>query len=208
MLFVSGYVTDRKKRICPISASSFAVAMEIQQQQQQQQQRRVRTILKHIIFSSSLNYVTLITSSVCTHNKHDFLLDPKLFSDIIDYDMQEYRQQLYEFLKDPIFIPRYDLSMQEYRELTLQRLKKVLDAKLISINDYKNNLRKYLAFHDVMRMTDLSLAVKLGVHMTLFGGTILNLGTEYHHKKWLPGIDTFEYAGCFGMTELGNYARI
>jgi acyl-CoA oxidase len=121
--------------------------------------------------------------------------------------MQEYRQTLYEFLKDPIFIPRYELSMQDQRELTYQRLKKVLDARLISIMDYKTNLRKYLAFHDVMRMADLSLAVKLGVHMTLFGGTILNLGTEIHHKKWLHGIDNFEFSGCFGMTELGKHTH-
>lgn len=37
----------------------------------------------------------------------------------------------------------------------------------------------------------------------LFGGTVLKLGTERHHKKLLAGIDTLDDVGCFGLTELG-----
>ena len=37
----------------------------------------------------------------------------------------------------------------------------------------------------------------------MFGGTVLKLGTERHHKKLLKGIDTLDDVGCFGLTELG-----
>lgn len=38
---------------------------------------------------------------------------------------------------------------------------------------------------------------------TVFGGTVLKLGTERHHKMLLKGIDTLDDVGCFGLTELG-----
>ena len=41
------------------------------------------------------------------------------------------------------------------------------------------------------------------IQFNLFGGTVLKLGTERHHKKLLAGIDTLEDVGCFGLTELG-----
>ena len=37
----------------------------------------------------------------------------------------------------------------------------------------------------------------------LFGGTVLKLGTERHHKVLLEGIDNLQDIGCFGLTELG-----
>ena len=37
----------------------------------------------------------------------------------------------------------------------------------------------------------------------MFGGTVLKLGTERHHKDLLEGIDNLNDIGCFGLTELG-----
>lgn len=37
----------------------------------------------------------------------------------------------------------------------------------------------------------------------MFGGTVLKLGTERHHKNLLEGIDNLQDIGCFGLTELG-----
>lgn len=38
---------------------------------------------------------------------------------------------------------------------------------------------------------------------SLFGGTVLKLGTEKHHKEFLEKIDSLESIGCFALTELG-----
>lgn len=37
---------------------------------------------------------------------------------------------------------------------------------------------------------------------SLWGGSVINLGTHKHKDKYYDGIDSLEYAGCFAMTEL------
>lgn len=37
---------------------------------------------------------------------------------------------------------------------------------------------------------------------SLWGGSVLNLGTKKHRDKYFNGIDSVEYPGCFAMTEL------
>ena len=43
----------------------------------------------------------------------------------------------------------------------------------------------------------------LKLQFNLFGGTVLKLGTDRHHKQLLEGIDNLQDVGCFGLTELG-----
>lgn len=37
---------------------------------------------------------------------------------------------------------------------------------------------------------------------SLWGGSVLNLGTKKHKDKYFDGIDNMDYPGCFAMTEL------
>ncbi len=37
---------------------------------------------------------------------------------------------------------------------------------------------------------------------SLWGGSVINLGTKKHKVKYFDGIDNLEYPGCFAMTEL------
>lgn len=37
---------------------------------------------------------------------------------------------------------------------------------------------------------------------SLWGGSVLNLGTKKHKDKYFDGIDNLDYPGCFAMTEL------
>jgi acyl-CoA oxidase len=53
-------------------------------------------------------------------------------------------------------------------------------------------------------IADPSLQIKAGVQWGLFGSAVNHLGTEEHHKKWLPGIMSLEIPGCFAMTETGH----
>ena len=42
---------------------------------------------------------------------------------------------------------------------------------------------------------------------SLWGGAVMNLGTQKHRDKYYAGIDNLDYLGCFAMTELhhGEY---
>src|SRR5690606_23359425 len=46
--------------------------------------------------------------------------------------------------------------------------------------------------------------IKAGVQWGLFGSAVLQLGTEAHHDKWLPGIMDLSIPGAFAMTEIGH----
>lgn len=37
---------------------------------------------------------------------------------------------------------------------------------------------------------------------SLWGGSVLNLGTKKHRDKYFDGIDNLDYLGCFVMIEL------
>ncbi|PRP86924.1 hypothetical protein PROFUN_03672 [Planoprotostelium fungivorum] len=122
---------------------------------------------------------------------------------LLDYDNHETRDRFREFLKDPIFVPRYDMDLRDERELALQRLQKVAQAKLVSVKDFLNNPLRVFASHELAGMTDPSMATKLTVQYNLFGGTLVNLGSQRHHEKFLDAIDDLSAIGCFALTELG-----
>ncbi|HEX4360435.1 MAG TPA: acyl-CoA dehydrogenase [Pseudonocardia sp.] len=60
----------------------------------------------------------------------------------------------------------------------------------------------------MLAYADLSLMVKAGVQWGLFGGAVQALGTEAHHREYLPAIMSFELPGCFAMTETGHGSNV
>ncbi|MFD3875247.1 acyl-CoA dehydrogenase [Streptomyces sp. NPDC058623] len=65
-----------------------------------------------------------------------------------------------------------------------------------------------IAAFETLAFGDLSVLVKVGVQFGLFGGAILHLGTERHHKAHLPDLITGELMGCFAMTETGHGSNV
>jgi acyl-CoA oxidase len=61
-----------------------------------------------------------------------------------------------------------------------------------------------IAAFETLAYGDLSVLVKVGVQFGLFGGAILQLGTQRHHDAYLPGIVKGELLGSFAMTETGH----
>lgn len=55
---------------------------------------------------------------------------------------------------------------------------------------------------------DLSVLVKLGVQFGLWGGAVLHLGTERHHRHYLEATARGEILGCFAMTETGHGSNV
>ncbi|MEU2304034.1 acyl-CoA dehydrogenase family protein [Streptomyces misionensis] len=65
-----------------------------------------------------------------------------------------------------------------------------------------------IAAFETLAFGDLSVLVKVGVQFGLFGGAILHLGTDHHHKAYLPRLVTGELMGCFAMTETGHGSNV
>eukprot|EP00095_Tigriopus_kingsejongensis_P011339 maker-scaffold1124_size61417-snap-gene-0.10 protein:Tk11339 transcript:maker-scaffold1124_size61417-snap-gene-0.10-mRNA-1 annotation:"acyl-coenzyme a oxidase peroxisomal" len=120
---------------------------------------------------------------------------------LLDHDNHEMREQFREFLKQDIFIPRYNISMADERDFAFKCLKSICNAGFISVMDFKTNPLRVFAAHEMVILQP-AMGTKMTVQFNLFGGTVLKLGTERHHYL-LPGIDTLDDVGCFALTELG-----
>ncbi|WP_084078362.1 acyl-CoA dehydrogenase [Demequina sp. NBRC 110057] len=108
-----------------------------------------------------------------------------------------------DLLRDP------GLDVAQSREWTLGRLRElerhgfghagVPDGP----NSVSDPLTAVMAF-EMLAHGDLSVTIKSGVQFGLFGGAVTNLGTEWHHATFLPGITDLSLLGGFAMTELGH----
>ncbi|KAK9826635.1 hypothetical protein WJX74_007195 [Apatococcus lobatus] len=138
----------------------------------------------------------------------DTAFDPRKLYEFITRDNIQLRDAAMEFMQDDLYKPNYYQGLMDFREQTLQRLQKFVDQRYFQTMDYLKNPRKFMAGLEVLALCDYSLAIKAGVHFTLCGGTICKLGTAKHHEKYLPGLDSLELPGCFGMTELGHGSNV
>ncbi|SEI83839.1 acyl-CoA dehydrogenase family protein [Demequina mangrovi] len=102
-----------------------------------------------------------------------------------------------------------DLDVEASRDWTLARLQELQAAGFGSAGvpdragGHGDPLEAALTF-ETLAACDLSVTIKSGVQFGLFGGAIMNLGTDWHHDAFLPGVTTMELLGCFAMTELGH----
>lgn len=128
-------------------------------------------------------------------------------ANMLDHHNHKTREGLRNLFKEPLFTPKYNMSLDEERKLAYDRLKRICDSGLFSVKDFWTNPRNIFAAHEITGMCDPSVTTKLTVQFNLFGGTLLKLGTDHHHKL-LDSIDRFEKVGCFALTELayGNNA--
>jgi acyl-CoA oxidase len=119
------------------------------------------------------------------------------------------RDEVRETLRRPLFAPVYDLGLDEHRDRVLaqaQELAATPGPRLLfpkSVGGDGEVGASVTAF-ETQAYGDLSLLVKSGVQWGLFGGAILHLGTETHHKRYLPAVMSLELPGCFAMTETGH----
>ncbi|KRB80321.1 acyl-CoA oxidase [Nocardioides sp. Root190] len=65
-----------------------------------------------------------------------------------------------------------------------------------------------IAAFETLAYGDLSVLVKVGVQFGLFGGAILQLGTDRHHDAYLSDLISGRLLGCFAMTETGHGSNV
>lgn len=97
---------------------------------------------------------------------------------------------------------------EQHRELVRECLRTLLAAGYSPLSFFSKDLKKYFYLAELLSLVDLSLTVKMGVQYSLWGGSVLNLGTELHRKKYFDAIDRFKLPGCFAMTELRHGSNV
>lgn len=104
--------------------------------------------------------------------------------------------------------PTEPLPMADYRGRTTSQLLTLLHEPWatmgLTADQNSVDMGAALTFIESLGHVDLSLFVKAGVQIGLFGGAIAGLGTERHHRELLAAVATGEILGCFAMTETGG----
>jgi acyl-CoA oxidase len=139
--------------------------------------------------------------------------EPATLQAYLDGEFAETRNLVKGIISRPEFRHFEGNDLHEYRRQVLVWLRTISDAGLGRLFlppelGGEANLRKLIAVMETLSFHDGSLLIKLGVQLGLFGGSIQQLGTEYHHRKYLPKAAACQLFGGFAMTEIGHGSNV
>ena len=123
------------------------------------------------------------------------------------------RREVLALLEDDTFVLPIDLPRAEYRERVLSAAR-ALAARGLGALAFPRaaggaaDPGAALAAFETLALGDSSVLIKFGVQFGLFGGSILNLGTERHHRGYLPDVASLALPGCYAMTESGHGSNV
>ncbi|PIA55077.1 hypothetical protein AQUCO_00800074v1 [Aquilegia coerulea] len=134
-------------------------------------------------------------------------------SDLSNYMRGKYREiqeRVFDYFNSrPDLQTPVEISMDEHRQLCYKQLIGVVrEAGIKPFKYIFEDPAKYFAIVEAVGSVDMSLGIKMGVQYSLWGGSVLNLGTKKHRDKYYDGIDNMEYMGCFAMTELHHGSNV
>jgi acyl-CoA oxidase len=135
---------------------------------------------------------------------------------LLDGERHDLRQRVRELLAgdDFAYLPDEVTSdRRAYRERVFAWCRRLAEEGLGSLampeeHGGQGDPGGFVAAFETLAHHDLSLLVKFGVQFGLFGGAVLQLGTERHHAAYLPGAATLELPGCFAMTETDHGSNV
>lgn len=130
---------------------------------------------------------------------HDHLMGP----------WKEVRQKVRDLIEDPALHKIDTLSYQDHRERVMDQLQVLVDRGIVhrAYPKYVGGLEDAggnIAGFEELVAADPSLQIKAGVQWGLFGAAVHQLGSEDHHRRFLPDIMSLKAPGAFAMTEIGH----
>jgi len=137
--------------------------------------------------------------------------NPLALQKLLDGDHADIRNLIKQVISQ--FPYYHGTDVAEYRKLVLQWTRRVADTGMGRIFMSRavggeENLPRFMAAFETLAFHDLSLVIKVGVQFGLFAGSIQQLGTSYHHHKYLPDAASARLLGCFAMTEIAHGSNV
>src|SRR6185295_10695363 len=142
--------------------------------------------------------------------------DPRAMTRLLDGARHELREEIRRRVLGDLaflFLLEEEFRGKGYREQVLRLCEELAERGYGRLSYPKScggaeDYEAFLAVFETLAFGDLSLLVKFGVQFGLFGGSILQLGTQRHHEQYLPRVGTLELPGCFAMTETGHGSNV
>ncbi len=148
-----------------------------------------------------------------TEIEDESYFDPEIMLDVLDGKNKEINERMRKLLRDPAFAYSTVKNKDEYRLEILRQTKELAKQGLSGYAFPKeygggSKIGEHIAVFEMLGLHDLSLTVKFGVQFGLFGGAILGLGTEKHHREYIEPMIKTDLLGCFAMTETGHGSNV
>lgn len=139
--------------------------------------------------------------------------DTLKMQNILDGEKAEVIARVKKLMRDPFFNYSDNPDKEYKRRQTLERVKALARQGLGSYafpTQFGGGGREgdHITVFETLAYGDLSLLIKFGVQFGLFGGSVYNLGTEKHHRKYIDPLGKAELLGCFAMTETGHGSNV
>ncbi|CAI0473551.1 unnamed protein product [Linum tenue] len=134
---------------------------------------------------------------------------------------RDVQEKVFEYFESrPELQTPLEISKNDHRELCWRQLVGLVrEAGIKPFRYVADDPAKYFAILEAIGSVDMSLGIKMGVQYSfplyicyvvcsLWGGSVINLGTQKHKDKYFDGIDNLDYPGCFAMTELHHGSNV
>ncbi|GLU13136.1 hypothetical protein SLE2022_297820 [Rubroshorea leprosula] len=170
--------------------------------------RRIQRLSSHLTIPVSSPHQSQLHMLTCARAKLE--VNTRALSSLMRGKHREIQERVFMFFDSrPDLQTPIEISMKDHRELCMrQLLALVREAGIRPFRYVVEDPAIYFTIAEAVGSVDMSLAIKMGVQYSLWGGSVLNLGTKKHRDKYFDGIDSLEYPGCFAMTELHHGSNV
>ncbi|KAG6547563.1 hypothetical protein Mapa_011012 [Marchantia paleacea] len=173
--------------------------------------RRLQIFLSHVGGTPDFtNHEQMFREATSGRDSLPDLISIDALTEIMTGSGRADREKIFRFFEGrPDLQTPVEIGKDAHRELTYKQLiSLVRECGVRPMQLLVNDPARYFTVMEAVGFIDISLGIKMGVQFSLWGGSVVNLGTKKHKEKYFDGIDNVDYPGCFAMTELHHGSNV